>query len=157
MQPQLTLLSCCGAAQLLERLHCLCSISLHNRLSADNDLRWLWGPCTVIMCSNSLGNCDNMLSLTTGTGPCTPTIYIVCMQVSCFAVGCSHHVNSSKILAVRKRCSETHGRYTGQLYEAFDRLQPPRPLHNTVLRPTWRQHTRPGLSKGQNSWPLKQQ
>jgi hypothetical protein len=32
-----------------------------------NDWRWLWGPRTVNMCSNSLGNCDYMLSLTTGS------------------------------------------------------------------------------------------
>ena len=38
-----------------------------------NDLCWLWGPRTLIMCSHSLGNCDCMLSLTTGTGSCRYT------------------------------------------------------------------------------------
>ena len=32
---------------------------------------------------------------------------LYCMQVTYLAVGCSHHVNISKILAVRKRCNET--------------------------------------------------
>jgi hypothetical protein len=32
-----------------------------------NDWCWLWGARTVNMCSNSLGNCDYMLSLTTGS------------------------------------------------------------------------------------------
>ena len=47
-----------------------------------NDWRWLWGPRTVNMCSNSLGNCDYMLLLTTGTGSFVPTtFYIVCKSV----------------------------------------------------------------------------
>ena len=32
---------------------------------------------------------------------------LYCMQVTYLAVGCSHHVNISKILAVWKRCNET--------------------------------------------------
>jgi len=57
------------------------------------------GALALIMCSNSLGNCDCMLSLTTGTGSCVPTTFDI-VQVRCLAVGCSHHVNSRKILAV---------------------------------------------------------
>jgi hypothetical protein len=82
LPPQLALQSGCRAAKLLERSHCLRSLSLHTGASADDDLRWLWGPRTKIMCSNSLGNCDYMLLLTTGTGSFVPTtLYIVCKSV----------------------------------------------------------------------------
>jgi hypothetical protein len=91
----------------LQRLHNLCSLSWHTGASADDDLRWLWGPRTVIMCSISgelrlYGLIDHRHWLLRSNN------IFYCVHVRCLAVGCSHHVNSSKILAVwTKRSADT--------------------------------------------------
>ena len=38
---------------------------------AAEDMRWLWGPRTVVVSSNSLGTCDYVLSFIKGTGSST--------------------------------------------------------------------------------------
>ena len=46
--------SCCGAGKYLKRLRCLRSLMLQSEALAAEDMRWLWGPRTVIIGSNSL-------------------------------------------------------------------------------------------------------
>ena len=77
---------------------------LHSGASADDDLRWLWGPCTVMsgaLALRSYALIDHRHWFLRSNNN------LYCMQVTYLAVGCSHHVNISKILAVRKRCNET--------------------------------------------------
>jgi hypothetical protein len=46
--------SCCWGGKELQRLHCLRSLMLQSGALAAEDMRWLWGPRTVIIGSNSL-------------------------------------------------------------------------------------------------------
>ena len=78
---------------------------LHSGASADDDLRWLWGPCTVIMSGALALRSYALIDHRHWFLRSNNNLY--CMQVTYLAVGCSHHVNISKILAVRKRCNET--------------------------------------------------
>ena len=78
---------------------------MHSGASADDDLRWLWGPCTVIMSGALALRSYALIDHRHWFLRSNNNLY--CMQVTYLAVGCSHHVNISKILAVRKRCNET--------------------------------------------------
>jgi hypothetical protein len=50
---------------------------------AAEDMRWLWGPRTVIIGSNSQGNCDYVLQFIKGTGSrIQTTCDILCASVA---------------------------------------------------------------------------
>ena len=50
-----------AAAKNGEKIACLRSLMLQSGALTAEDMRWLWGPRTVIIGSNSLGNCDYVL------------------------------------------------------------------------------------------------
>jgi len=68
---------CCGAGKYLERLHYLRSLMLQLLQSgtlAAEDMRWLLATRTVVIGSNSQGNCDYVLEFIKVTGTRIQTV-----------------------------------------------------------------------------------